>query len=178
MVCRKISLSELAAEQFGAQQWPDSWPDQSWSCSVGDYVVVTPASSSDIDEVMLYRGKHAMFIRQGGASAIFESDRPVVDATDSDGDGAFDKVSYSVYGGNGWDEVTVRDVNLDAQPDLRTYHRQGVQEYWMWVENGWYQTPSLGSMQVVVDGVPRTYESVDGRFVFTRDKREGRITTP
>jgi len=177
-VCKKVTISELAEEEYGTQQWPEGWPDESVQCSIGDYVVVTPAANSDVDHVMLYRGTDEMFVRQGGVSSIFENGRPVLDATDSDGDGAFDKVSYSVYGDDEWNEVTVIDVNFDAQPDLRVYHREGAHEYWMWVEDGWYQTPRLGSMQVVVDGTPRTYSSVDGRFVFVNDAQEGRITKP
>ena len=178
VVCKKISMSELAKGEYGAQQWPESWPNESLQCSIGEYVVVTPAADSDVDHVMLYRGTDELFVRQGGVSAIFENGRPILDATDSDGDRAFDKVSYSVYGVDAWDEITVSDSNLDSQPDLRAYHREGAHEYWMWVEGGWYQTPRLGSMQVLVDGTPQAYRSVDGRFVFVNDAQEGRITKP
>jgi hypothetical protein len=177
-VCKKIRISELAKEKYGTQQWPESWPDESVQCSIGDYVVVTAAARSSVDHVMLFRGTDEMFVRQGGVSSVFEKARPVLDATDSDGDGAFDKISYSAYGVGNWDEVTVSDVNLDGQPDLRVYKREGAPEYWMWVDDGWYQTPRLGSMQVLVDGTRRAYRAVDGRFTFVDGAQGGRITKP
>ena len=90
VVCKKMSISELAEEEYGAQQWPEGWPDESMKCSIGEYVVVTPAANSDVDHVMLYRGADEMFVRQGGVSSIFENGRPVLDATDSNDDGTFD----------------------------------------------------------------------------------------
>ena len=176
--CREVSQAEIAKSELGIDQWPAHLPDRSLSCAIGNYVVVVPSASSDVDHVMLFRNQQALFVRQGGVSAIFENGRPALDATDSDDDGAFDQVSYSVYGLDDWDEIRVRDTNLDAQPDMRIQHKPGRLEYWLWVENGWYETPSLGSKQVLVEGVPRAYDVVDGQHVFAPDKAEGRITTP
>lgn len=175
--CKKVSMGKLAEREYGAQQWPEGWPDESVQCRIGEYVVVASAKS-DVDHVMLFRGTDEMFVRQGGVSSIFESGRAMLDATDSDGDGVFDKVSYSVYGLDDWDEVTVKDFNLDAQPDMKVYRRESAREYWMWIDDGWYRTPRLGSMQVFVDGTPRTFRSVDGRFVFADDAQGGLNTKP
>lgn len=177
-VCTEVSLSELAEAQWGSYERPEGWPDKSLSCAIGEYVVVTPADDSEIDHVILLRRGEPLFVQQSGVSSIFQSGRPTLDATDVDDDGLFDQLSYSVYGDDEWDEITVRDRNLDGQPDIRQYHRQGAHEYWLWVEEGWYQTPRLGSMQVLKDGSERRYSEVDGRFVFADGGTDGRITTP
>jgi hypothetical protein len=177
--CTEVSIGEMAKEEYGLEEWPEGLPDKSLSCPIREYVVVTPLGGSDADYVMLFQNREALFVRQGGISSIFEKGRIALDATDSDNDGTFDRMSYSVSRDDRWDDISVTDKNFDGQPDMRSYHKKGgALEYWMWVENGWYKTPRLGSGQVLVDGAPKAYDVDDGRFVFALDESEGRMTAP
>ena len=91
--CQELSLAENAKEEFGVEEWPADWPDRSVSCSIGEYVVVTPIGESDVDHVMLLRDGKPLFYSEGGVESIFENGRPVLSVTDSDNNGTFDRVN-------------------------------------------------------------------------------------
>lgn len=162
--CGEVSSAEVAKAETGIDEWPEFLPDRFVSCPVGEYVFLTPAGTTDPNAVVVIHGGETLFVRQKGTSAIFESGIPVVDVHDSDNDGVFDAIAYSVLHDDRWDEITVRDRGLDGQPDTRTRYRADPHEWWLWIEGGWSETPRLGSMQVLVDGKPRGYEVVDGQY--------------
>jgi hypothetical protein len=76
---------------------------------------------------------------QGGGAAILHRDSgaPMLSASDADGDGLLDGVSYSRMDENGKTLLTVIDYEADGQADLRMHFADSFTE--IWHSDRWYR---------------------------------------
>jgi hypothetical protein len=76
---------------------------------------------------------------QGGGAAILHRDSgaPMLSASDADGDGLLDGVSYSRMDENGKTLLTVIDYEADGQADLRMHFADSFTE--IWHNDRWYR---------------------------------------
>ena len=118
-------------------------------------------------------GPVAWIDRNVGIS-LFEDDRPLLHLDDKDNDGSYDWLNYDVYNTGSSDYISVLDGDLDGQADSRTEHIKGEKpRAWLWFEGAWRPIKWLDAPnpnQILVDGVWRRYERVDGVLALMDDE--------
>ncbi len=69
---------------------------------------------------------------------------PRVNLSDFDGDGVYDRLSYSAFDQDGKLTVDVADFNLDGQPDLRTVYDDSKSKVYAWIGDRWQRVEKRG----------------------------------
>ena len=174
--CEIVDLSQTApdwqVEYFEENGWGSL--DRVQACRIGSYFVyasegaTTPHLFIRSDE-----GPVAWIDRNVGIS-LFEDDRPLLHLDDKDNDGSYDWLNYDVYNTGSSDYISVLDGDLDGQADSRTEHIKGEKpRAWLWFEGAWRPIKWLDAPnpnQILVDGVWRRYERVDGVLALMDDE--------
>jgi hypothetical protein len=108
------------------------------------------ASADGLFQVAVEKGRQSP---TSGGVAVFhrETGQPMLSVGDTDGDGIFDVLEYSVLDEYGEGLLTVIDYEADGQPDLRMNFAEEYNE--IWHSNRWYRVEKReGQQGIVVDG--------------------------
>jgi hypothetical protein len=103
---------------------------------------------------------------QGGGTALLHRDsgEPMLSASDADGDGLLEGVTYSKMDENGKTLLTVIDYEVDGQADLRIHFADGFTE--VWHVDRWYRIERRdGRRGITLNGAFVELEQRNNRLV-------------
>jgi hypothetical protein len=117
--------------------------------------------AEDIFKVGIEKGRP---MSEGGAVTVFqrESGVPMLSASDQDGDGRVDILTYGVFDENGQQMLEVIDYEADGQADVRLHL---VEEYFeIWHNDRWFRAENRDGVRgIVIDGDFREIINIDNR---------------
>ena len=152
------------------------WIKEAKVCNLGGYMVAAPADGSK-GNLFIWKGdQRVLLIQEGFGVNIYEpvagprNRLPIVNLQDSDHDGLYDRLFYTVLDKDGNIKVELFDLDLDGVPETKFLHVQKDKiEFYAWIEEGWHKVEKReGKTGVSIGGGWREIRKEGARWVFVK----------
>ena len=170
-MCQRLSTQQGVSKENAAlfKEVAPSWGADVDVCHQGAYTIITPARGEEA-AIFVAQGKHGVLVKDPSGVSLFQGGKPLITVSDTNQDGRYDVLSYDGVDGRTGESVTVVDVGIDGQADMKfSLSAQGIKTTWLWVQNGWYeQAARAGKSGVLVNGAFKSVQTINGQRILEK----------
>ena len=133
-----------------------------------------PALSKDGGQVMtIFKHGRVFIMDENGDLVVNETindqlnSSPRICVSDFDGDGIYDRLSYTAFDNEGRAVVDIVDFTLNGQPDLKIVHEGEKSTSFAWLKDAWHRIDKHGKQPgVIIDGQWKPIFISEGKWKF------------
>jgi hypothetical protein len=166
MTTHSTESDKAVLKFFGAD-----WMKEAMVCDLGNYMVAVPAKNPGATIFIWTKTHRVLLIQDGFGLNVYQpvpgpmNKLPLVNLQDSNKDGIYDSLYYSVIDKEGDDKVLVFDRNLDGEPYMK-HVKVGKDKtnVYAWIEEGWHLIEK--GPVIIINGKRRKIKELNGKWVF------------